>query len=763
MVFPRLNKRTPAELKISDFSGGINLRDGLGEIMDNQATEVSNMWWKDGILKTRPGAEYQYEIPHDGFEQFAGYTTTETKFEDVTKIVSGKLYYMASRNDSYYNRATSDDPWLPDVSHLTFSWVSDTDSITLPSITSNINRYGESNDCVIDNYLVVQHTKGIFCFIQTKYYSSDEQIEGHEAFVYKLKEDETGWDRLSERDMYIPTVVSNAKPVGDIEPQSGFQCEDGVYIDGYNELTHYYKIVYSTVNKRLLDASDPNSSHKMVYSLIEDTMSTSTMVRWNRANDTIVTATITIGQQTYTHNINKQSATLESLSFVEQTSPGDGLYLCVSGFKLYFTKTPDLDGEIATVKASDYIENNLEIIAPRNPTGGLVVPDTKVCGMSRSCWFGGDAEGISGGTRLFLCGNKDEKNLVIWSGLNEPLYFPENCYAYVGDDSQAVTAFGRQNNALVIFKERECYYTQYMQNTNITAEDLINQSVIDLSVSTTYYPIIQLHPSIGCDCPDTIQLCRNRLVWATSDGNVYTLMTQNQYSERNIYCVSGMVEPLLKEHKSSLPSAHSCDWNGHYFLFAGNAAYVMDYESYGYTYASSYGKNEDANLRIPWWVWNFSVEIGYVFTVNDALVLSSAPDAFSVPDNISISHYKMNPDQSYDSVKNGTEKIVSMFASKLFDFGTKTSRKNLDLILISFGHASDSPITVQLITDRGEEQHEICFDEGQKSDRDASFIECKVIIPTIRQILMGSVRFSCEDAMAIDGMNIRFRITGGVR
>lgn len=101
--------------------------------------------------------------------------------------------------------------------------------------------------------------------------------------------------------------------------------------------------------------------------------------------------------------------------------------------------------------------------------------------MTRQMWFGGDAAGISGGSRVFLGANTDEKekSLVIWSGLNNPLYFPENCYAYVGNNSQSVTAFGRQSDMLVIFKERETYLTQYVRNSSITASDLINQKVVD--------------------------------------------------------------------------------------------------------------------------------------------------------------------------------------------------------------------------------------------------------------------------------------------
>ncbi len=42
-------------LGLPDLSGGLNMRDGISEVLDNQLTECKNMWWKDGVLCTRYG------------------------------------------------------------------------------------------------------------------------------------------------------------------------------------------------------------------------------------------------------------------------------------------------------------------------------------------------------------------------------------------------------------------------------------------------------------------------------------------------------------------------------------------------------------------------------------------------------------------------------------------------------------------------------------------------------------------------------------
>ena len=61
MKLPKLQPTAAKTITINDFSGGLNLRDGMSEILDNQLTESKNMWWSDGVLKTRPGIENRGE------------------------------------------------------------------------------------------------------------------------------------------------------------------------------------------------------------------------------------------------------------------------------------------------------------------------------------------------------------------------------------------------------------------------------------------------------------------------------------------------------------------------------------------------------------------------------------------------------------------------------------------------------------------------------------------------------------------------------
>ena len=428
---------------------------------------------------------------------------------------------------------------------------------------------------------------------------------------------------------------------------------------------------------------------------------------------------------------------------------------------------------IQLTEADNYAEDNLIItISPSHPFEN---PNrSKIFNMSQSIWFGGAANGINGGSRLFLCGNTDdkEKSLVVWSSLNNPLYFPENNYAYVGDKSQGVTAFGQQGENLIIFKEKSTYYSYYNVNDNITADDLINQSVVDYEANSAIFPMIQLNANIGCDCPNTVQLCRNRLVWSNSDGNVYTLYSNNQYSERTIYKISDMINSMLKK-ENDLKNAISCDFEGHYLLCVGNKIYVMDYNSYGYQYAASFSKNEDSNVQIPWYIWEIS-DVGYVgnlFAMNNKLMRMNSYDT---SDGVMLTFSTLSADENTandkilflnqnDELEIVEKKINSKLQTKLFDFSAAGYLKNVDRVSIAFGNNGGEPINVGFLTDKGSESDVVTLAGNSTDERDAAFMAVKNFYVSSRAVRTFGVKIECEGPLIIDGLSLQYRMLGGVK
>ena len=379
--------------------------------------------------------------------------------------------------------------------------------------------------------------------------------------------------------------------------------------------------------------------------------------------------------------------------------------------------------------------------------------------MTRTEWYGGSSEGMAGGTRLFLCGNKkdEEKALVQWSGRDNPLYFPDNAYMYVGSNDGSVTGFGKQSDMLVIFKSNETWFTQYTRNSNIDADDLIDQTVVGYTASSVYFPLTLINANIGCNYPDTVELCRNRLVWLDDDNRVYTLVSENQYNERNIFVVSEMVERLIK---GGFSSASACDWEGHYVLCLDGNLLLMDYNSYGYQYISSYSKTEDAQLRIPWYYWEQPEAYA-----KGGIVLS----LYNKLNYICINGSELQSGCYADdlindrTVEGEVRRIECSFTTKLFDFSAPAIKKQIYRTDVQLSNNGGDEIRVEFVTDRGTDETETALCEEYTGERAAGYLENKAFFPSIRNIRTFGIRFSCKGFLAVDGISFNFKTAGGIR
>lgn len=742
MKFQRMRPKSAAELKIPDLAGGLNLRDGLSEVLDNQLTDSVNVWWNEGLLKTRPGIETTKNMI-----TYTGRPTEQTVsvrvFPEIkyTELMNNYVLQVVQRiwdinKDENY------------TSYLAFRWQGEQSSIDLPSIEYN------GGTGYTDRYFVFVKDNFLYCFTEDR-------------VIRKLNlKDGTEWEPVENEEIYAPLIVTGCKTDGSLVMTDGEILSNGTMIEGYNLIGNRYRMIYSAYNDEVawgIEYDENNNvtkkGHVMIYSLLTNLSDSS-------LEGKTLTATLINGSgQKIEHTVKLNG----SRASEEDFNKDDGFKMTVHAQVVTFCEEKNGEEKVAHITDKYNNENNLEFSIPYYATDEEL---DKVFQMTRCEWFGGGATGIAGGTRLFLCGNtKDkEKNLVVWSGLNNPLYFSENSYFYVGDNSSAVTGFGKQSNMLVIFKENETWYTQYQQNTSITAEDLINQNVIDYAASSVYFPLVQINSNIGCSYPDTVQLCRNRLVWLGNDSKVYTLVSENQYNERSIFCVSEMVERSLK--KTWPLNSSACDWNGYYCLSIDDKLYLMDYNCYGYTHVASYSKTEDANIRIPWYCWELPLR-EKVFTLKDKMVFSYYHDGEAYGQCAIVSAVLSEDNGSKDSIcqddnSAGTLSIVakdikSSFTTKLFDFGQPHVRKNIERINLQLGNNGGAEINVRIITESGEEEHSITLLGNETKSYTPGYIDSKAIFPCIRQVLKVGLQFSSTGVIAIDGINFKYRTTGGAR
>lgn len=768
---PKISDKALRNLNIPDMSGGVNYRDGISQVLDNQLTDCRNVWYEGGLLRARPA--------------FRCGESLKNLQEDLLKDKEIKRVYVKKENFRVLNGITYLLVCVQYEDKLVFRYYSnewdyiDVESTTdIPKVdfTCNIFKFGAD----------------IYCFC-SGYYEEEETP----FYIYRISESTSGTityfalNRIRDvkNEMYIPTIFKNGLP--DMETTTGDMFE------GYSLLSNYARYYFSSASN-FVQRDTPSVFHLPFAPKIGSTVE--------------VTFTSLLLKTTVTHTaiITQDGTGYENPSIVDNKyNTEDGLALNVDHNKVYFTTYGKhvSSGEYLDqpyVEGTDYyLPNNVEIVVELDISAEESKKNAeKVLNMTFSEWFGGGAEGIYGGIHLFIGGNTkdEERGLVCWSDFNKPLYFSENGYAYPGDKGQKVTAFGKQGEQLVILKERETFATQYVSRDSvISADAAINQEVVDVTSAEVTFPMTQVHGFIGCDCPDSVQLCRNRLVWAHSDGKVYTLTSPSQWTERSIFELSAMIDKPLRSHSAEeLRKSVSADFEGHYMLLVGSTFYVMDYNSYGYTHIYSYTKEEDGQARVPWWIWD-APEYNYITTYNgDAKYKTIERKPIEVLGMVTVGNELYIASRFLTKVANGVEAqivellkvggekdrmpdiellsnnaiaertteetdIPTMAQTKLFDFGAPTMRKSVPRIDVSLGANGGVPVTVTTITDSGEVSSDVVIDTDKTNERTPDFFTTKAVRNGEKLVSRIGLRFETVGKLFLDAMTVYYKMLGGGR
>lgn len=751
---PFISNSSYYKLTVPELSGGVNLRDNISLVHDNQLTECENVWYKDGMLRTRPG------IRATDFNAVDESNTIASTYGNVLvyasekniRIEDGHLYFLVVvRSDinilvKYISVTNTERPVI-DVATIT----------DMPSNTVNAFQNGR------DIYLFGSLDWNTSLANGLPIYKIYKEILVDEVTGEKT-EGEWKAERMQNKDVYVPTILANV-PTG--YNDNVMSAYGATMREGYNLLGNRYKMLYNNAKAYQSPSEEKIYTDTVHLTLVEDVS--------KFAGETVkVTIALSDGKVAV-HEVIIVGG--DSVSEEADFNEVDNFKMAVYKKKVYFK---DVNQNDMAVSRTQFMRNSIEVEAPcSNPEENL----KKVLNMTFNDWYGGGSEGLYGGVHLFLGGNTEEKHkaLVLWSDINKPLYFSENCYAYVGDKSQKVTAFGKQGEALIIAKEREMYATQYVNNSDALTEEAVqSQALIDITTDVIF-PMTQVHGFIGCDCPKTMQLCRNRLVWANSNGKVYSLVSANQYNERSIYEVSGMVERRLKEFsRKELQGAMSADWQGFYVLMVGSNLFLMDYNSYGFSSVYSYSKTEDAQSRIPWWIWKLdfpnNVDVLNLVSIEDKLFFSHTLNIKLKKSNyIEMLYFDTeakNDEFVYiEGIAEGTVKWVrtkeqsnihTMMQTKCFDFGTPTVLKNIPKIEMVFGTNGGAPITVTTITNRGDDSD--FYIEAPEADKySIRHLENKLIRPAIQRADRLSLKLECSGVMAVDSMTILYKQLGGLK
>lgn len=181
-----------------------------------------------------------------------------------------------------------------------------------------------------------------------------------------------------------------------------------------------------------------------------------------------------------------------------------------------------------------------------------------------------------------VVGNSEaQPNAYFWSGNTtfgmDPTYFPMNQYNLAGDASDEITAFGKQQNMLVIFQPQST-------GRAVMGTEEINGRV---QITMNY---TRINAEIGCDLPGSLQLVENNLVWCSRRHGVCRLKDSSAAYENNIVPISRKVDGDY-QHAGLLNTlrtidtdlVHSADTGTQYVLTLDGDAYEWNYELSDYT------------------------------------------------------------------------------------------------------------------------------------------------------------------------------------
>ncbi len=741
-----MNRRGAATVRLPELSGGVNCADAVTAIADHQLSDAENLWFNGGVLRQRPTLQ--------------GDAATAVALGRSSVI--GR-HNIAKRVPIRYSCMVDGDSWslfAHEIVSAFFLQVSFTmvsapgRTVALPEILRS-RADGESRLA-----FAAAGQDGIYAYLRVE---ADGEVR---PAVYRLKEEDlraalagtTGraWQLLTDEELHVPLLLDN----GLVENSGGSRAQvTGVCPEGRNLLTGRFRMRYSVYN--------PNRTggQLMNYGL-----------PCRLPVGSRLTVKVTVGAETYTLSLDITGGIQHS-----KITDGYGLYYCNEVVGLRHYTGGQIDKQF--VDENDYDLhgfNNLEIFGE---FGDVSAQADRILGMSFCEWFGGGAQGLSGGTRLFVGGSKTQPNLVHWSELNDPLYFPaDNCFS-VGNPAEAVTAFARQSDQLILFKERELYSTTYRAGSlsEATVENAMSSTLTSLSA---IFPLTQIHGAVGCDCPDSIQLCRNRLVWADSGGRVYTLVAANRYSECNVQELSRSIAPLLEAcGAAALRQATSADWQGRYLLLVGDRIFCLDYGDTAFDYITSAGDNERAQRRLVWHPWRLPEEAngGRLTTVADQLCLEQVlfygdetVEAFSYLYFSRFSRlepadrvpYLVHADvQANESPVRLTDRPVTAFLqTRLFDLSRPERYKRVCRVWLTLG-AEAQPLRVQLLDERGRPSDErlLYLPSPCLDALDASFLQTVQLTPHASRSRRFGLRITGTGGLAVAQLAFQYELLGSVK
>ncbi len=626
MRYKPQEKTRRTRVHVPRLDGGMNLYDPPTAVADNQLTECTNMWWHRGALRVRPG--------------LTDCGTYEGRYNIIQPIGDDETLFIEYRLDEREIRYFAALLLRADGSVCRFG-------------LAQGEYYPLGHDPAAPFTAFGCHAPQGLDYDFVFFFGGGEVITYTEA---------TGFTRTTP---YEPLVLVDGTPT--VTPQD--TAVAGTLLEQPNRLYARGIATYSTDGKGsyfYLPAAYRHASLSMTLTLYDHTSGNQTTVN-PAASPSFTAAAIGLDPTVYTR------ATVKT----DLTVAYEGR------FRLYLSATR-ADGGTEILPIPAVSRNNLQVTM----TGHSAYDPTAVCRMTMATWYGGVYGGVNGGTRLFIAGDGDNPRRLMWSQVDNPLYFPARGCADVGDDPAAITALAKQDDLLIVFKESAIYCANYVGKSDpvvAAASDLDERQA-----ARAYFPLTTLSTAVGCDCPATVRAVNNRLVWMTAAGKIYMLTAVDIHKNRNVREISALIEPALAAHPlEERREAGGGAYDGRYLLAVGSTVYVLDCRTPAFVRYGQYDDEQSALRTLVYHRWELPPADRYraISGSGTALLIAVTPAAITA--------------RRLEGSTDGGDPIRASFATRRFVCDDPTRRMSVEAAYLETSDP-DRPVRVSFITDEGD-------------------------------------------------------------
>lgn len=548
MKFSSIKPNSARQYTVKALNGGILPENG--QYQSGGLAECKNMWFKDGLLQTRPGisASADSAIVDSGIAKYD---------------LDGQMYYVS---DGTFNingkecKILCTGVCIDDSIYKTNIYFVDTDGgavfggyIMNGRTTSDVFLRPVEYTFFKENRSSGDGIYGVFR-LENIYDTSETEYR-----IYKYNPPSEEWN-IVFGNMYTPTVYINGRGNNYLitEGTGEAYTEDPMGLESVNVMSSMVNAYYS---------SDGRSSTFRLPSA--ELMSGNLRCRIYREPSKYTEWSMDSSKTSCTVNFYNADITMT----VDK----------VNGI----VKFTDKDGDYPIPMMENCRANNIVFYGVSNDGSGE--QDIASCKNFVTC---NSVLYASGGKK---CGR------IYTASTDNTLYFPKDSVCEVGDRDDPVTALAVMKGKTVAFKNHEIYAITYSDRGTF---DVMSP----LSVSGKVFKKADkvsaelIRDDVGCMSQKTVVSSGGGLIWLGTDRKFYAMNGFSAAAVKNFECT--VQEKLNSESDGNIKKAFAVCSDGYYILFVGNRAFVCNISK---IFNNSAGKN-----GVEWYIWEFPVEICFL-------------------------------------------------------------------------------------------------------------------------------------------------------